>query len=159
MAGSIGNSDPNADSGRQQPPSGRIRRKARVSVPMTAMIDVTFLLLTYFLLTTTFRQDEGQLPGSLPGPIIIEPIENVLFVPVEIRAVGDACQSVVYKVGDGSEVLLRSPQELVDALRKRRGDTKDAIAVIDAGRAVRWRYVVEACNQAAGANFQTTIKM
>ena len=122
---------------------------------MTAMIDVTFLLLTYFLLTTTFRQNEGQLPGTLPGPDGGD--EFVEKVPVQVRAVGENCQSAVYSL-DGENKPLRSPRELVDSLRARRERTgRDAIVVIQAGRAVRWRHVVEACNQAAAANFQTTI--
>jgi biopolymer transport protein ExbD len=155
MAGLSGNSNANGTAGHQQPSSGRIKRKAKVSMPMTAMIDITFLLLIYFLLTTTFRQNEGQLPGSLPG-IGIDDI-LVETVPVQIRAVGDNCQSAVYSLA-GENTVLRSPQELVDSLRTRRERTgRDAIVVIKPGRAVRWRYVVEACNQATVADFQTTI--
>jgi biopolymer transport protein ExbD len=157
MAGSTQNSNVNPAASRQQTPSSRIKRKARISVPMTAMIDVTFLLLIYFLTTTTFRQDEGQLPGTLPGKIAIGPPPET--VPVQLRAVGDDSQSVLYSI-DGVDQLLRSPRELVESLRDRRQRTgENAIVVIKAGRNVRWRYVVEACNQAASANFQTTISM
>ena len=131
-----------------------IRRKARVSAPLTAMIDVTFLLLTYFLLTTTFRQAEGQLPGTLPGPPE-PPVKTT--IPLQVRAVGADCESAVYSLGGEP---LRSPQELADSLQARRERTgKNAIVVIKAGRAVRWRYVVEACNQAARVNLQTTIRI
>ena len=158
MAGSNPNSNVNAAASRQQAPSSRIKRKARISVPMTAMIDVTFLLLIYFLTTTTFRQDEGQLPGTLPGKGVVNP-PPVVTVPVQLRAVGDDCQSVLYSI-DGADQPLRSPRELVESLRDRRQRTGDnAIVVIKAGRNVRWRYVVEACNQAASADFQATISM
>ena len=156
MAGSTRNSNVNAAASRQQAPSSWIKRKAKISVPMTAMIDVTFLLLIYFLTTTTFRQDEGQLPGTLPGKGDMPP---PVTVPVQLRAVGDDCQSVLYSI-DGVDQPLRSPRELVESLRDRRQRTGDnAIVVIKAGRNVRWRYVVEACNQAASANFQTIISM
>jgi len=123
---------------------------------MTAMIDVTFLLLTYFLLTTTFRQDEGQLPGTLPKSGIIPPTATVR---VKVSAVGENCQDAVYSIVGRNE-LLRSPQELVESLiEKKRISGQDAFVVIEAGRAVRWRYIVEACNQAAGADFPTTIRM
>jgi len=157
MAGSIGSS--NVDGGGRQEPSSsnRIRRKARASVPMTAMIDVTFLLLIYFLLSTTFRQAEGQLAGALPGPPDGDP--PVLVIPLQVHATGADCQSAVYSLGGDNEPL-RSPQELEGSLRARRGRTRgDAIVVIQAGRAVRWRYIVEACNQAARADFQTTIRI
>jgi biopolymer transport protein ExbD len=162
MAGSIGNSNVNGGGDRQEPSSSnRIRRKARVSVPMTAMIDVTFLLLIYFLLSTTFRQAEGQLPGTLPkaGPIIDIDDRELLAIPLQVRAMGANCESAVYSFG-GSDAPLRSPQELADSLRARRERIgADAMVVIRAGRAVRWRYIVEACNQAARANFQTTIRI
>ena len=155
MAGAIGSGKVDGGSSRQQLPSSRIKRKARVSMPLTAMIDVTFLLLTYFLLTTTFRQAEGQLPGTLPGPRGVPPVETI---PLQVRAIGADCQSAVYSLG-GEIHPLRSPRELADSLRARRDRTRgDAIVVIQAGRAVRWRYIVEACNQAARANFQTTIR-
>ena len=121
------------------------------------MIDVTFLLLIYFLLTTTFRDAEGQLPGTLPGPIIDPP--SLVTIPLQVRAIGADCQGAVYSLG-GDDKPLRSPQELVDALRVRRERTRgDVIVVIQAGRAVRWRYIVEACNQATRANCQTTIRI
>ena len=157
MAGSIGSSNVDGGTGRQQAPSSRIKRKAKAAMPMTAMIDVTFLLLIYFLLATTFRQAEGQLPGTLPGPDTRPP--PPVTIPLQVRAVGANCQSVVYSVG-GEGKPLRSPQELVDALRARRERTGgDVIVVIRAGRAVRWRYVVEACNQANRANCQSTIRI
>jgi len=156
MAGSIGSSDFDGGGDRQQPSSSNgTRRKARTAMPMTAMIDVTFLLLIYFLLSTTFRQAEGQLPGTLPGPPRPDP--PVLPISLRVHAIGADCQSAVYSLGGDIEPL-RSPRELVDALRTRRERTDgDAIVVIRAGRAVRWRYIVEACNQAARANFQATI--
>ena len=123
---------------------------------MTPMIDVTFLLLIYFLLSTTFRQAEGQLAGTLPGPPRPDP--PALPISLQVHAVGDDCQSAVYSL-EGDIEPLRSPQELVDALRARRPTRGDAIVVVQAGRAVRWRYIVEACNQAARANFQTTIRI
>ncbi len=85
---------------------------------MTAMIDVTFLLLIYFLTTTTFRQDEGQLPGTLPGKCDRNHPPPVI-VPVQLRAVGDDCQSVLYSI-DGEDQPLRSPRELLESLGNRR---------------------------------------
>ena len=161
-----GSSRSNVDGGRgaQQPPASGTRRKARVSIPLTAMIDVTFLLLIYFLLTTTFRQAEGQLAGTLskqPGRdnIIIDPMVTPLHL--QVRAVGANCQGAVYTLG-GDNKPLRSPRELVDSLRTRKerlGAGANVIVVIQAGRAVRWRYIVEACNQATRADFQTTIRI
>jgi len=158
MAGS--KRDRAADCGKdcQQPPAGRSRPKARIAVPMTALIDVTFLLLIYFLLTTTFRQAEGQLPGTLPKRSIRPGAAAV--IPVEVRAAGENCQNAVYTL-DGQDRIIRTPQELIESLRARRdreGDREVSVE-IHAGRAVRWRYVVEAYNQALGAKLPATIRI
>lgn len=44
----------------------RPRPELRLQPPLTPMIDVTFQLLLFFLLTMEFRQAEGQLPADLP---------------------------------------------------------------------------------------------
>ncbi len=153
MAGSTRDSNAHSGDRRQQAP----RRKAGISVPMTAMIDVTFLLLTYFLLTTTFRQNEGQLPGSLPGGGPVPP--PATRIRLEVSAVGENCQSVVYSIA-GWNRPLRSPQDLAESFQAMRPeDGREPIVEIHAGRAVRWRYIVEAYNQAARAECKATIRI
>ncbi len=158
MAGSIGSSGVGGG-GRQRPASpNRTRRKVNVSFPLTSMIDITFLLLAYFLMTTVFRQAEGQLPGMLPKG---RPDPMVKVIPVQVHAIGANCESAVYSL-DGQGEPLRSPRELADsleALRDELGGNATVIMLIQADRAVRWRYVVEACNQAARVNFQSTIRI
>ena len=39
--------------------------RARLNTPMTAMIDVVFLLLVFFVWTSSFQQEELLLPSSL----------------------------------------------------------------------------------------------
>ena len=57
-----------------------MRRKRGFVLQMTPMIDVIFLLLTFFLLTANFRTPEDFLPIRLPDkqrpqiPSIIEPL-------------------------------------------------------------------------------------
>jgi biopolymer transport protein ExbD len=57
-----------------------LRKKRRFVLQMTPMIDVIFLLLTFFLLTANFRTPEDFLPIRLPDkqtqqtPSIIEPM-------------------------------------------------------------------------------------
>ena len=41
------------------------RRPTRIELSMTSMIDVVFLLLIFFLVTTTFVRPERQLPSNL----------------------------------------------------------------------------------------------
>jgi len=61
-----------------------LRRKRGFVLQMTPMIDVIFLLLTFFLLTANFRNPEDFLPIRLPDkkapqtPSIIEPLSIAL---------------------------------------------------------------------------------
>lgn len=45
--------------------STTVRRRAGIELSMTPMIDVVFLLLVFFLWTSSFQQPEFDLPGSL----------------------------------------------------------------------------------------------
>ncbi|MEY2741788.1 MAG: Biopolymer transport protein ExbD/TolR [Planctomycetota bacterium] len=49
-------------------PGGNLKRlfDADASVPVTSLIDITFLLLVFFLLTMKFRDPEGRLAALLP---------------------------------------------------------------------------------------------
>jgi biopolymer transport protein ExbD len=49
----------------------RPRRRSSVQMPLTSLIDIVFLLLIYFLLTTNFMVDEGikiKLPEARLRP-------------------------------------------------------------------------------------------
>ncbi len=45
----------------------RGRPKPKMQPQMTPMIDVTFQLLLFFLLTMTFQKSEGHIPAELPA--------------------------------------------------------------------------------------------
>lgn len=129
------------------------RRTPKMHSPLTAMIDVTFQLLLFFLLTFTFRQAEGQLPGSLPaegpGPIDVDRLR------ITLRPTGPNRTGVAYEV-EGYPRLIRTPMAL--------GEVLEGFAAIDGGRQtqviiqprgdVQWRWAVEAFNQAVRARFR-----
>jgi biopolymer transport protein ExbD len=48
----------------------RRRRNPAMGLRMTAMIDVIFLLLTFFVLTARFKQPESHLNVTLPKPAV-----------------------------------------------------------------------------------------
>jgi biopolymer transport protein ExbD len=133
----------------------RKRRKqgsTKQQPPLTPMIDVTFQLLLYFLLTSTFREDEGQIPGSLPSKggaasddTPLKPIRIVL----EPR--GAARDMVQYDVSNLPTII--QPRELHEVLK--RLQKSDEIPVVIKPRAdVRWKYVVEAFNAAVAAKYK-----
>jgi len=117
------------------------------------MIDVTFLLLLFFLLTFTFREVEGVLPNSMAGIGDGRPVIEIPEIQVRLKAVGRMRESVLYEVGPMTTVA-RGPAELYRALASLRervsGETP---IVIQPHGSVRWQYAVEACNQARRAAF------
>ena len=139
------------------PRAKRGRGKAKIAVPMTPMIDVTFQLLIYFILTTTFRQLEGQIPGTLPkagtsGAATIERLQTP--IKITLHPTGEANEGVAYEVSGVHERIV-DPQILKSVLtgRKQAGGAKSPV-IINARRDVRWRFVVEVFNQVVANEFQ-----
>jgi biopolymer transport protein ExbD len=138
------------------PRAKRGRDKARIGVPMTAMIDVTFQLLIYFILTTTFRQAEGQIPGTLPkagssGAATVEKLQTP--IKITVHPDGPNNTKVLFEV-EGFTHKFGTAQELHEILAQRvkTGGTETPV-IINARRDVRWRYVVEVFNQVVANQF------
>ena len=130
----------------------RARKPVRPRPRLTSMIDVTFLLLLFFLLAFTFREAEGRIPGVLPERDIIVKHPPTLLKQITIR-VRPVRASATYEISC-SPGLLRDPGQLhraLAALRKRLGP--EVPVVVKARRDVRWRFAVEALNQAVRAGF------
>jgi biopolymer transport protein ExbD len=137
----------------------RNRRAVKYTPNVTPLIDVMFLLLLFFLLTTTFRTDEGVIPGTLPklsGPGSAS-LDPELGLNIYVRPLGEANASAAYEVGNSGEVMtdpqqlyvrLASPMPLLDSTRSQ------VPVTIRARSDVRWQFVLEAFNQATRAKFQ-----
>lgn len=105
-----------------------VHRKKRVpygvEMPMTSLIDIVFMLLIYFLLTTNFMVDEGikiKLPQAKASSPQIEK-EITVYVDVQGRA-----------YLDNREVALNV---LFDCLKEMIGTDRDRLVVIKADRGV-----------------------
>jgi len=121
----------------------RARRKARyqVQMPMTSLIDIVFMLLIYFLLTTNFMVEEGikiKLPQARAAAPQTEETITV-FVDAQGRAY----------IGE-EEISLA---HLFDRLRQKIGARKDELVVVRADRAVILNKAVKVMDiaKAAGA--------
>ena len=135
------------------------RRAVKYTPNVTPLIDVMFLLLLFFLLTTTFRTDEGVIPGTLPkipgpGPAQLDP---ELGLNIYVRPMGEASASATYEVGSSGEVMT-DPQQLYARLASplpSPDSTRSQVPVTIRARSdVRWQFVLEAFNQASRAKFQ-----
>ncbi len=117
---------------------------------LTPMIDVTFQLLIFFLVTASFIPDEGQIPGSLPKGGPGEP-EVVKSLHLHVTEGGDVTnRTAMYTVLNRTTT---DPQELFHQLQRRRVSDQQAL-VIDVEPQCKWKYVVEAFNQGTRADFR-----
>lgn len=118
------------------------RPRYAVQLPMTSLIDVVFLLLVYFLLTTNFLVDEG-IDLKLPQAQASRPqVEKELTIYVD---------------AEGTAYLENRPvplNELFDRLRDLLGDKSDRLVVIKADRGVILNKAVRVMDvaKAAGAS-------
>jgi biopolymer transport protein ExbD len=133
-------------------PAGKPKGSAYPQPPMTPMIDVTFQLLLFFILTCEFRETEGAIPGTLAGgpePGITLPD------PIQIRLMPSADrQSASYQL-TGVATVITSVRELGNLLQVRQEQlgSREVPVVIFPNPDVPWGFVVEAFNQAKRARF------
>ena len=117
------------------------RSRIKVEVPLTPLIDIVFLLLIYFLLTTNFLVEEG-IKIKLPQARVSAPqIEKVITVYVDRE--GRAYL-------ENREVSLDT---LFDRLKEMIGAQKDRLVVVKADREVILNKAVRVMDvaKAAGA--------
>ena len=119
------------------------RRKARyqVQLPMTSLIDIVFMLLIYFLLTTNFMVDEG-IKIKLPQARASAPqTEETITVYVDQQG----------RAFLGTEEV--SIARLFDRLKEMIGGQENKLVVIRADRAVILNKAVKVMDiaKAAGA--------
>jgi biopolymer transport protein ExbD len=115
------------------------KERLQVQMPLTSLIDIVFLLLIYFLLTTNFLVDEG-IKIKLPQARASAPqTEEVITVYVDE-------QGRAYL--QEREIALN---ELFDRLREMIGEEKDRLVVIRADRSVILNHAVRVMDMAKAA--------
>jgi biopolymer transport protein ExbD len=125
------------------------RRSPAMGLRMTAMIDVIFLLLTFFVLTARFKQPESHLNVTLPKPVV-SATQSVSEGPlsVQLKAVDNGCQVILTQA---DKIILRP--ETIDTnlaeLNARFPSVASSYNLAEQGvelhcdNAVQWDYVVK----------------
>ena len=119
------------------------------------LIDVLFMLLLFFLLSTRFRQMEGDIPGSLPSSSVAQ-ASGVLEkdVNIRIRPHGEDRTGAIYEIV-GKNLALENAEDLFKALQRIQKEfSSDSPVLIEPMGDVRWIFVVEAFNQSIRAQFK-----
>jgi len=133
----------------------RAPKAASVQPPLTPMFDVTFQLLLYFLLTSTFQPNEGEIPGTLPRggpPTGVSSLQKPIRITVSPE--GMLAENAQYQVACLAPVT--TPEELFNALagQKQLNADADVPVVIKPQGDVRWQFVTEVFNVAVRAKFK-----
>ena len=115
-------------------------RRDDISVNLTPLIDVVFLLLIFFMVTTTFR-DESQIEIDLPKASN-QPIEQV-GNPLEIVIDQDGHYYI-----DKNLLINTQLDTLKRALRKAKGDRENPPVIISADAKAPHQSVVTAMDAA-----------
>ncbi len=130
------------------------RPGAPFAVHLAPMIDVTFLLLIFFLVTTRFERPEGLLASEMPtdtgAPAVGLPLSPIL---VHLSQTGPAFEDVSIRIERFASAP-KNADELASILRdiqRRPGFDRETPVVIVAEDEVRWDHVVGCWNAALRA--------
>ena len=146
--------------------SGRRRRgRARMALNLTAMIDVVFLLLIYFMVATEFKLGEEiyrlDLPPRQPAAQLRDPFElDEEPLRIEVASTGYARGAYSLRI-EGPYRQPASFEELFEFLRQRQITEHtvgglfepDHPMVIVPTRTTRWEHVIDAFNALARAQY------
>ena len=137
--------------------SRRFRRRAPIAINLAPMIDVTFLLLIFFLVTTTFERAEGILRSQLPTGVGA-PAPSLPITPIVVRLQSAGASGAAYTLRvdhfDATPSTFVELAELLREIKHQPGfDNKTPVAVV-AENNVLWDHVVGAWNAAVVAGFQ-----
>ena len=143
----------------------RGRERPRLSLNLTAMIDVTFLLLVYFMVATQFKLGEEvyrlDLPDRDSNQASRDPFElDDEPLRVRISTTGLGLESYTLTI-DGPYPRLATFEELYGFLTQRRIDAEvpaglflpEHPIIIEPTRSTKWQHVLEAFNAAARAEY------
>lgn len=136
-------------------------RRASMALNFTAMIDVVFLLLLYFMLTADFAKQEDAFALDLPGQGAADVADDPFALPeqpilVSVRSAGDGRTD--YALTTDSPLIgeVSDYDSLSAALGSLRGDllAPDHEMVISPEPGTRWEHTLGAYNAVTRAGFE-----
>ena len=116
------------------------KKKSKVSdkVPSSSMADIAFLLLIFFLVTTTFPKDKG-LAIVLPeegGEVQVSP-QNILHIIIQPNGL------VEVKRGESPQVQTVSPNAIEGLWRQDVSDNPNLIAAVKTHPQAPYKFMVD----------------
>lgn len=138
--------------------SHRRPRQAPLELNLTSCIDVVFLLLIFFIVTTQFTDREGSMPAFLSGGPLPEPRPQ-LPLKVHVSSMGETGYRLDIQ---GHPVRPTSFGDLIAMMKQLRDQPEigrtglyaaDNLVLIAPEEKVRWQHVVNAYNASRRAGF------
>jgi biopolymer transport protein ExbD len=115
----------------------RPKRRVRVRIDMTPMVDVAFLLLIFFMVTTVFRKPQAMEVNLPPKDAKVQvPESNVLTVFVR----GD--EKMYYQMGKGGIGATRE-NDLIKLFKDQEQINPELIILVKVDRAARYEVMVD----------------
>ncbi|ABL64661.1 ExbD/TolR family protein [Chlorobium phaeobacteroides] len=131
----------------------RIRKRIGFHLDMTPMVDVAFLLLTFFMLTTTFAKS-NTMEISMPPEMEEVKIAEANVMTLRISGEGMAYCSLgneaprrlsLYESGDASRFALSA--ELRQILKQQTTANKKLVIVLKISEKAKYKYLVDVIDE------------
>ena len=117
----------------------RPKRRIAIRIDMTPMVDVAFLLLIFFMVTTVFRQPQAMEVNLPPKDVKVEvPQSRVLVLRVSPR--GEIFWGMAMDTNPPEKVALREVGKL---LRSHLASEPDLITIIKVHREAKYHFMVD----------------
>ena len=124
----------------------RYRRRTGVRIDMTPMVDVAFLLLVFFMVTTVFRAPQAMEINLPPAEQKVEVAESNLMVLYVTAA-----DSLFWGIGF-AKPQSTSIQELPELLSQKNRENPALITLVKLDRKARYRMMVDLLDELNVAN-------
>ncbi len=134
--------------------TARPRGGVPIAVNFAPMIDVTFLLLIFFLVTTTFERAEGILSSKLPKEAGAKAVALPLSpIVIRLHPVGGDLEDVEIVIDnmDNAPSNFEKLTEFIQQIHRTPGFDRATPVVIVADGDVRWDHIVACWNAALRA--------
>jgi biopolymer transport protein ExbD len=136
--------------GRKKKGLKRPKHRIAIRIDMTPMVDVAFLLLIFFMVTTVFRQPQA-MEVNLPPPDTTVQVPQSRVLLIRVSSAGDIFWSMAMDTGAPEKIPLREVGKL---LRQHLAAEPELITIIKVHREAKYHYMVDLMDELSLSNVE-----